>query len=165
MAATETVPALAGSPFQIDIRLFGTEGMLLLDTERERLWLRRNDGEDQSFAIEPGQGPYTCTTPIETFVDLCRSIEAKTAARERSGCGLSRLSKRCCGSARPRAWSELAERMSIKPVTLRGMSWSHPRGYDVGSNFPPKQPARSGLEGPETNEASWSSLMLMTLAP
>lgn len=66
-----------GSPFQIDIRLFGTEGMLLLDTERERLWLRRDDGDDQSLTIEPGQGAYTCTTPIETFVDLCRGVEAE----------------------------------------------------------------------------------------
>ncbi|MDQ0393091.1 Gfo/Idh/MocA family protein [Labrys monachus] len=66
-----------GSPFQVDIRLFGTEGMLLLDVERERLWLRRRDGRDEDVPIEPGQGAYTCTTPVERFVDLClgRDVE------------------------------------------------------------------------------------------
>ena len=32
---------------QIDLRIFGTEGMLLLDIERERLELRRRDGKDE----------------------------------------------------------------------------------------------------------------------
>ncbi|MDR5760535.1 Gfo/Idh/MocA family oxidoreductase [Caballeronia sp. LZ035] len=60
-----------GSPFQIDIRLFGTEGCLLLDTERERLSLRRLDGDDQDMDIAPGAGAYTCSAPVEAFVDLC----------------------------------------------------------------------------------------------
>ena len=33
-----------GEPYQVDIRLFGTEGVLMLDTERERMWLHRYDG-------------------------------------------------------------------------------------------------------------------------
>lgn len=75
LSGSASVPP--GSPFQVDIRLFGTEGMLLLDVERERLWLRRLDGQDEEMAIEPGAGAYTCTTPVETFVDLClgRQVE------------------------------------------------------------------------------------------
>lgn len=69
LSGSASVPP--GSPFQVDIRLFGTEGMLLLDVERERLWLRRLDGRDEEMAIEPGAGAYTCTTPVEAFVDLC----------------------------------------------------------------------------------------------
>ncbi|MGS0897199.1 Gfo/Idh/MocA family protein [Burkholderia stagnalis] len=60
-----------GSPFQIDIRVFGTEGCLLLDTERERLWLRRLDGDNQDMDITPGSGAYTCTAPVDAFVDIC----------------------------------------------------------------------------------------------
>lgn len=75
VSGSASVPT--GSPFQIDIRLFGIDGMILLDTERERLWLRRNDGADDAMAIQPGQGAYTCTTPIETFVDLCQGVPAE----------------------------------------------------------------------------------------
>lgn len=60
-----------GSPFQVDIRLFGTEGVLLLDVERERLWLRRLDGEHIDVPIESGAGAYTCAAPVNAFVDLC----------------------------------------------------------------------------------------------
>lgn len=60
-----------GSPFQVDIRLFGTEGCLLLDVERERLWLRRLDGDDEQMDIAAGSGAYTCEAPVNAFVDLC----------------------------------------------------------------------------------------------
>ncbi len=39
---------------QIDLRIFGSEGMLLLDIERERLELRRRDGNDEVVAMAPG---------------------------------------------------------------------------------------------------------------
>ena len=39
-------PCRKARPVQIDLRIFGTEGMLLLDIERERLELRRRDGKD-----------------------------------------------------------------------------------------------------------------------
>jgi predicted dehydrogenase len=72
LSGSASVPP--GSPFQVDIRLFGTEGMLLLDVERERLSLRRLDGKDEEVPIAPGAGAYTCVTPVEAFVDLCLGI-------------------------------------------------------------------------------------------
>ncbi|MBV9219317.1 MAG: gfo/Idh/MocA family oxidoreductase, partial [Methylobacteriaceae bacterium] len=45
-----------GSPFQLDIRVFGTEGMLLLDIERERLIVRRHDKADADCVIAAGDG-------------------------------------------------------------------------------------------------------------
>src|SRR5271154_6062919 len=52
LSGSATVPA--GSPFQVDIRVFGYDGMLLLDVERERLSLRRFDGGDLDVAIPAG---------------------------------------------------------------------------------------------------------------
>ncbi|MGA2794772.1 MAG: Gfo/Idh/MocA family oxidoreductase [Roseiarcus sp.] len=75
LSGAASVPA--GSPFQVDIRLFGTEGMLLLDVERERLWLRRRDGKDCDIEIPPGQGAYTCVAPVDCFVDLCLGVDAE----------------------------------------------------------------------------------------
>jgi predicted dehydrogenase len=69
LAGSATVPK--GSPFQLDIRLFGTEGMLLLDVERERLLLRRHDGGDETFAFAPGEGGPEAVNPVHRFVDLC----------------------------------------------------------------------------------------------
>lgn len=61
-----------GKGYQIDIRIFGSEGMLLLDIERERLALRRDDGEDQIIAMAPGDGDYPAEAPYPVFLAICR---------------------------------------------------------------------------------------------
>ncbi|MET3898091.1 putative dehydrogenase [Devosia sp. UYZn731] len=74
-----------GSPFQIDIRLFGTEGVLLLDTERERLVLRRVDGDVEEYPIPAGAGAYSCVTPVERFVDICLGKPVENAGHAMTG--------------------------------------------------------------------------------
>ncbi len=69
LSGSATVPKHRG--FQIDMRVFGTEGMLLLDIERERLELRRRDGADEIVSLSPGDGAYECATPLTVFVDIC----------------------------------------------------------------------------------------------
>ena len=56
--------------FQLDLRIFGTEGMLLLDVERERLELRRDDGKDIAVFPPRGTGDYSCEGPPANFIDL-----------------------------------------------------------------------------------------------
>lgn len=58
------------NPYQVDIKLFGTEGVLLFDTERERVSLHRYDGTGWDLAIEPGAGAYECIEPPNRFIDL-----------------------------------------------------------------------------------------------
>ena len=58
------------SIYQVDIRLFGKEGMLLLDIERPRLELRRNDGQHQILNFEDAPGEYSCVAPVHRFIDL-----------------------------------------------------------------------------------------------
>lgn len=69
LSGSATVPK--GSGFQLDIRLFGSEGMLLLDIERERLELRRHDGSGETLAIAAGDGVPDAVAPVHRFVDLC----------------------------------------------------------------------------------------------
>ena len=57
-------------PFQLDIRIFGSEGMLLLDMERARMELRRHDGAHQVSELEEGAGAYECDGPPNNFADL-----------------------------------------------------------------------------------------------
>ncbi len=67
----------AGGSFQLDIRLFGDEGMLLLDVERERLEVRRNDGTLITWPVSPGEGAYTCDGPPNRFIDLILGVETR----------------------------------------------------------------------------------------
>ena len=59
-----------GDPYQVDIRIFGSEGVLLLDTERERMSLHRYDGTAWDLDIPSGAGAYECIVPPNRFIDL-----------------------------------------------------------------------------------------------
>jgi predicted dehydrogenase len=65
-----TVPPAGSAQYQVDLRLFGSEGLLLLDCERARLELRRHDGKAERWDLEPGAGAYTCDGPPNNFIDL-----------------------------------------------------------------------------------------------
>jgi predicted dehydrogenase len=65
-----TVPPIGKAEFQVDLRLFGSDGMLLLDCERARCELRRHDGRSESVTLSPDAGVYTCDGPPNNFVDL-----------------------------------------------------------------------------------------------
>lgn len=69
LSGAATLPK--GQPVQIDLRIFGSEGMLVLDIERERLELHRRDGADEVIALAPGDGAYSCEEPLQVLVDLC----------------------------------------------------------------------------------------------
>ena len=78
LSGAATLPK--GRKVQIDLRIFGTEGMLLLDIERERLELRRRDGKDEVVAMPAGSGGYACEEPLNVLVELCRGGKAENGA-------------------------------------------------------------------------------------
>jgi predicted dehydrogenase len=86
ISGSATIPKPGGAQhdrskgYQIDIRIFGTEGMLLLDIERERLVLRREDGQDFELPMAPGDGDYPATAPFPTFISICRGAPAENLA-------------------------------------------------------------------------------------
>lgn len=59
-----------GDKYQVDIRLFGTEGVLMIDVERERVTLSRYDGRREELVIPEGEGEYECLVPPARFIDL-----------------------------------------------------------------------------------------------
>ena len=74
---------LAGiNAYQVDLRLFGDEGMLVLDLERARLELRRHDGRVEHPHVALTEGAYDCTQPPHNFVDL---IAGKTTVNYAPG--------------------------------------------------------------------------------
>lgn len=56
--------------YQVDLRIFGTDGMLLIDCERARLQIRRNDGDHFTAPLASDDGAYSCDGPPNNFVDL-----------------------------------------------------------------------------------------------
>jgi predicted dehydrogenase len=56
--------------YQVDLRIFGTEGMLLLDCDRTRLEIHRHDGGRYVAALAADAGAYSCEGPPNNFVDL-----------------------------------------------------------------------------------------------
>lgn len=69
VSGAATVPKHCG--YQVDVRIFGTEGMLLIDVERERMELRRNDRDDVVMDLRPGDGAYLAVEPCDRLVDIC----------------------------------------------------------------------------------------------
>jgi predicted dehydrogenase len=65
-----TVPPGSAASYQVDLRIFGSDGVLLLDCERARLELRRHDGRSERLDLAPEAGAYSCEGPPNNFVDL-----------------------------------------------------------------------------------------------
>jgi predicted dehydrogenase len=63
------VPPVGPNQYQLDLRIFGSDGLLLLDCERARLELRR-EGKLEQVMLEPDAGAYSCEGPPDNFVDL-----------------------------------------------------------------------------------------------
>ena len=59
-----------GQGFQLDVRIFGSEGMLLVDIERARLAIHRHDGNDYVADLATDAGAYSCEGPPNNFIDL-----------------------------------------------------------------------------------------------
>jgi predicted dehydrogenase len=78
ISGAATVPKHCG--YQVDVRIFGTEGMLLIDVERERMELRRNDRDDVVMGLKPGDGAYLAIEPVDRLVDICLGRAARNEA-------------------------------------------------------------------------------------
>lgn len=70
LSGSATVPKSRG--YQIDIRIFGTEGMMLFDIERARVEVIRHDGKTHIADLGPNAGDYEQVAPISLLVDLAR---------------------------------------------------------------------------------------------
>jgi predicted dehydrogenase len=65
-----TVPPVGTSQYQLEVRLFGTDGMLQIDCERPRVELRTHVGRLEQLHAAPDKAAYTCDGPPNNFVDL-----------------------------------------------------------------------------------------------
>ncbi len=78
LSGSATVPKSRG--YQIDIRIFGTEGMMLFDIERARVEVIRHDGKTHIADLGPDAGAYEQVAPISLLVDLARGKQVPNPA-------------------------------------------------------------------------------------
>ena len=75
-----------GKPPQLDLRIYGTEGMFLLDVEfgRERMVLNCFNGTNLTHQIDKGggYGAYSTKEAINRFVEICRGASARNSGNE-----------------------------------------------------------------------------------
>ncbi len=71
LSGSATMPKHCG--LHLDIRIYGSEGTILWDSEanRGRLELRRLDGDDAVVTLRPGEYDYDGALPVRTFAALC----------------------------------------------------------------------------------------------
>jgi len=55
----------------LEVRAIGSEGQILVDVEREAVWLFR-DGVETKVELEDGDGTYNCDGPIEAVLSAAR---------------------------------------------------------------------------------------------
>lgn len=70
LSGSATVPKTRS--FQLDIRIFGTEGMLLFDIERARVEAVRHDGRTHVETLPKDAGDYESVEPVSRLVEICR---------------------------------------------------------------------------------------------
>jgi predicted dehydrogenase len=83
LSGSATVPKHKG--MHMDIRIFGTEGMILFDNERARLTLSRLDGTEDAVAISQAEAEYDGALPVRIFARLCAGEAVRNASDAECG--------------------------------------------------------------------------------
>ncbi|NND20903.1 MAG: Gfo/Idh/MocA family oxidoreductase [Silicimonas sp.] len=67
--------------YQMDVRVYGSDGMLLIDMERTRMELRRFDGTDEVVLdLGPADGQYFAVEPINRLAEVCHGVHERIEA-------------------------------------------------------------------------------------
>jgi predicted dehydrogenase len=80
-----------GVNFQLDVRIFGNEGLLNLDLDRARLDVFRHDGNHRHFEVAADAGEYSCDGPPNRFVELIKGEGTNDSPGEVGACSVELL--------------------------------------------------------------------------
>ena len=139
-----------GNPYQVDIRIFGTEGVLLLDTERERVSLHRYDGAQWDLDIEPGAGAYECIVPPNRFIDLITGASTENNSDAVVAARSVELIDAMLRSRRRRRSRDIRAHHPRDGGRPRDRVQGSPRGATASSTAPSRWPGPSPPSGSAT---------------
>ena len=83
ISGSSSVPKHKG--LHMDVRIFGTEGMILFDIERARLTLHRLDGTDDDGHVSQEEADYDGELPVKVFAKLCAGQTVVNASNGECG--------------------------------------------------------------------------------
>lgn len=83
LSGSATVPKHIG--MHMDIRIYGTEGMIVFDNERARLALQRLDGADQVIEMSQADAEYDGELPVNVFAAICAGQDVVNGANGENG--------------------------------------------------------------------------------
>lgn len=83
LSGSATVPKHIG--MHMDVRIYGTEGMIVFDIERARLALQRLDGVDEVVEFTQADAEYDGELPVNVFAAICAGKEVVNAANGENG--------------------------------------------------------------------------------
>lgn len=72
---------------QLEVRIFGSRGHMIVDVERERVWLYHSADDQKKLETEADEGAYSCEGPIDALVDLALGREAVNRSPAAVGAG------------------------------------------------------------------------------
>jgi predicted dehydrogenase len=100
LSGAATVPKHRG--MHMDIRIYGTEGMICFDCEagRARLELSRLDGRDETVVLSGGEAEYDGALPVRVFAALCAGRPVTNAANAENGARVTEALEALYRSAR-----------------------------------------------------------------
>jgi predicted dehydrogenase len=77
LSGSATLPI--GTPFDLSLEIYGSDGALSVQMSPARVELRRHDGANRTLALAPDAGLYECIEPVRRFVDLCLGLPVENA--------------------------------------------------------------------------------------
>ncbi len=83
LSGSATVPKHIG--MHMDVRIYGTEGMIVFDIERARLALQRLDGVDEVVEFTQADAEYDGELPVNVFAAICAGKDVVNAANGENG--------------------------------------------------------------------------------
>ena len=93
---------------QLQVRVYGTEGHLIVDLERDFLWIFREDGMDLKVDLPAHAGLYGCDEPPNVLIDLTLGAAAKNRSPAELGARTVEILSAAYASAKMGAVMDIA---------------------------------------------------------
>ena len=114
LSGASTVPKHRG--MHTDVRIYGTEGMLLFDNQRATVQLWRLDGEDDALTLERPE--YDGALPVQVFAKLCAGLDVINASNADCGAEVTATIAALYKSARNRQTGGCGMKLSLTAWSL-----------------------------------------------
>ena len=80
ISGSASLPMHTPGGFQMDIRIFGKKGVLVLDVVHDHLSLHTNAGKHVTVPLKKGDGAYQCDGPPHQFIELILGLTKQNSS-------------------------------------------------------------------------------------